>query len=104
MGMDFAEALKRAQLYLRRLTHREALDILAHSLAPVGEILTPTVPPNEDPPNLPKTERVWQQAGAYLKGLVKQEKPDDPVILPGEADEELIFATPFYWAPFILII
>lgn len=103
-GLDFAEALKRAQLYLKRLTRREALDILAHSPVPAGEGPTPAMPPGESRVELSRPGMAWQQARAYLKGLAHSGEPHDPAALLGEADEDQIFAAPFYWAPFVLIV
>jgi CHAT domain-containing protein len=103
IGLDFAEALKQAQLYLKRLTHREALNILTHSLAPADEGPTPVIPPDESPGDLPGVGAAWQQARAYLKGLAGEGEQDDIEILPDVVDEDQIFAAPFYWAPFILI-
>jgi len=66
-GTGFAEALKHAQLYLRNLTRKEALDILD------------------------------------IKGSAPAGGKDDGGMLPGEEDDDKVFADPYYWAPFILV-
>jgi CHAT domain-containing protein len=100
-GVDFAEALKRAQLYLKNLTGKEAQDVLARSLA--DEILDPATPPSESRSDLLATDVASQQASAYLKGLATKGGKDSVVASLGEKDEERIFADPYYWAPFVLI-
>jgi CHAT domain-containing protein len=100
-GVGFAEALKRAQLYLRDLTRKEALDVLVRFLA--DEILDSVAPPGERRSDLPVAEAVLQRADAYLKGLATKAGSDDVGRSLGEGDEERIFADPYYWAPFTLV-
>lgn len=99
-GMGFAEALKQAQLYLKNLTRKETQDILVRFLA--DEILDPTTPLSEDQYGLLAADVALQQANAYLKGLATKGK-DSPEKSLGEADDERIFADPYYWAPFVLV-
>jgi CHAT domain-containing protein/tetratricopeptide (TPR) repeat protein len=101
-GVDFAEALKRAQLYLKNLTGKEVQDVLARSLAD-GEVIEPARPLSESRSDLLATDVAWQQASAYLKGLATKGGKDSVVAPLGEKDEERIFADPYYWAPFVLI-
>jgi CHAT domain-containing protein/tetratricopeptide (TPR) repeat protein len=96
-GVGFAEALKRAQLYLMRLTRQEAFDALVRLL--VADLLGPPVAPLEDA-HAPSLMLALEAGHAYLKGLPKQDSStEDP---PGDP-EDLIFADPYYWAPFVLI-
>ncbi|MEZ4660856.1 MAG: CHAT domain-containing protein [Caldilineaceae bacterium] len=88
--VSYATALKAAQLYLRNLTRREAMAILAAHM-------------DDD-----ESEDALLLADKYLKGLA-------PVVESTEAetasdasstsrdDDEKIFADPRYWAPFVLI-
>lgn len=101
-GANFAEALKRAQLYVKNLTRREVLAMLARPTAPSGETAISAKPSDELRSFLPQTGVAWQQTRAYLKGVAGQGEPNE-VAWPSEADEDQIFADPFYWAPFILV-
>jgi CHAT domain-containing protein len=87
-GTGLAEALKRAQLYLRNLTRREVFDVLVHLLA-------------DD--NL-DAGAASQRASAYLKGAATRAEGEEGVGEPwgGEAEEK-IYADPFFWAPFTLV-
>ena len=67
IGTGFAEALKQAQLRLKNLTRKEALDVLG------------------------------------LKDLASKERKGSTGALPGEEDDDRIFADPYYWAAFILV-
>ena len=97
-GRDYAEALKQAQLYLKSLTHREAQKILASSPAPTDE------PSSFQPhPTLSTGERIGRMAGAYLRGSGGQDEAELTEILSGEADDEPIFASPTFWASFVLV-
>jgi CHAT domain-containing protein/tetratricopeptide (TPR) repeat protein len=100
-GTDFAEALKRAQLYLKNLTSKEALAVLARFLA--DEILNPVSHPGESRPELSTPVAVSQQASAYLKGLATAGGNDSVETSLGEEGDDRIFAAPYYWAPFILV-
>ncbi len=100
-GAGFAAALKRAQLYLKNLTGKEALVILARSL--LAEKPASGSPLSQSQPVPPTVEMAWQQAGAYLKGVAPSGKSDKPEISLAEAGDKKIFADPFFWAPFILI-
>ena len=102
-GVGFAEALKRAQLYLKHLTRREALEVLERYLAdePFNQGLMAL---NESGTgSLPAMRVNRQRARAYLKGSTAQDQRAKAETEPPEADNERIFADPFYWAPFILI-
>lgn len=101
-GVSLAEALKRAQLYLKNLTRKEAQDVLARSLAD-GEVIELAKPLSESRSDLLATDVAWQQANAYLKGLATKGGKDSVVASLDEKDEERIFADPYYWAPFVLI-
>jgi CHAT domain-containing protein/tetratricopeptide (TPR) repeat protein len=100
-GVGFAEALKRAQLYLRDLTRQEAVNVLARFLA--DEILDSGMPSGESRSNVPTAEVVLEQADAYLKGLATKGGGDEVGNSRGKEVEEKIFADPYYWAPFVLI-
>jgi CHAT domain-containing protein/tetratricopeptide (TPR) repeat protein len=100
-GTDFAEALKRAQLYLKNLTSREALAVLARFLA--DEILNPVSHPGKSRPESPTPVAVSQQASAYLKGLATSGGNDRVETSLGEEGDDRIFAAPYYWAPFVLV-
>jgi CHAT domain-containing protein len=102
-GLDFAEALKQAQLYLKRLTRRDVFDLLVHAAATADDGVGPAAPPDAHRAAPLRAGITFQQARTYLKGLANQSGPDETV-LPGETDEDHIFADPFYWAPFILIV
>ena len=100
-GIDFAEALKRAQLYLKNLTSKEALAVLARFLA--DEILDPVLHPGNSQSELSAPVAVSQQASAYLKGLATSGGNDRVETSLGEDGNDRIFAAPYYWAPFVLV-
>jgi len=99
-GTGFAEALKRAQLYVRNLTRREIVDILRRFLvsAPAAPDSSPLV--DKGSASVEGVEMPRQQARAYLKGPATSR-----LLLDEEAGhpEERIFADPYYWASFILV-
>ncbi len=88
-GMDNAEALTEAQLYLRTLTR----DGLFRLLAKMREQNPPTMNIEQTPATVKgksrRDQRVWDSA--FVKSLSRAQ-PND-----------LIFSDPYYWAPFILI-
>ncbi|NJN66064.1 MAG: CHAT domain-containing protein [Chloroflexaceae bacterium] len=93
-GADFATALKRAQLFLMRLTRREADELLAGFQAsepPDQPVAAPELLPDEPP----LTERA---IGNYLKSTA-----DAAVFDPTLADADHPFADPYYWAAFVLV-
>ncbi|MCG8351755.1 MAG: CHAT domain-containing protein [Chloroflexales bacterium] len=100
-GVDFAEALKRAQLYLRCLTHKQVLEILIHCLT--EEILVHAAQPQTASTQRDVLALAQQQAGTYAKSLNQDKISPQGEALSGAADDEQIFADPRYWAPFILI-
>jgi CHAT domain-containing protein/tetratricopeptide (TPR) repeat protein len=100
-GVGFAEALKRAQLYVRDLTRQEVLDHLVRFLA--DEILDTGTPASENRSDLPGGDVALQQVSAYLKGLATKGEGDEVRRFRARGDEERIFAEPYYWAPFILV-
>jgi len=109
-GISYATALKTVQLYLKQLTRREAV-----------AILTRHVEPNEKAGQQRATGKVaitthTEQNNTILHGSATEETLADnsqpnalpavqlsAVQLPGVDDDELIFADPQFWAPFILI-
>ncbi len=98
-GIGFAEALKRAQLYVRNITRQEVLDILSRFPAPATEAPDSVPSINESRSDLPGTGIARRQARAYLKGLTTERRSDNEVGLL----EEGIFSDPYHWASFILI-
>ncbi|MCB0081128.1 MAG: CHAT domain-containing protein, partial [Caldilineaceae bacterium] len=89
-ALPYATALKAAQLYLRNLTRREALEILAAHIVD-GEFADALL-----------------LADKYLKGLASEVEPTATeskiaAAAATTADNEKIFADPQYWAPFVLI-
>jgi CHAT domain-containing protein/tetratricopeptide (TPR) repeat protein len=103
--VGFAEALKRAQLYVKNLSYQDALDILA-SLTDnqTDQTVTTTLPAFEHPPDWPRTGLTLRQATTYLRGVVSRERPNTGGKVPPEpALDEKVFADPYYWAAFILI-
>jgi CHAT domain-containing protein len=96
-GAGFAAALQRAQLYLMSLTRQQALDALIHLLA--EDLLDPASRSSDDPAyNPPALAREYGRT--YLKGVIGE--GGQAVTLPDDPDD-LIFADPFFWAPFILV-
>lgn len=91
-GTPYATALKAAQLYLKHLTRSEARTILTRHLANPAQI---------------SEQALLFQADRYLKSLSYQDELDDELdqttLLPGESDDDKIFADPKFWAPFVLI-
>lgn len=100
-GASFAQALKRAQLYLKNLTHKETLDVLVHCLA--DEILDPAERLSESRSDLLVTDVTMQRANAYLKGLATKGRMDSAETALGEENDERVFSDPYYWAPFVLV-
>lgn len=96
-GVGFAEALKRAQLYLMRLTRREAEEILVHLIT--EDLLNPLGQPAPDAQGHPSLLAL-EHGRAYLKTLPAIS--GEAATLPGNTGD-LIFADPYFWAPFILI-
>jgi CHAT domain-containing protein/tetratricopeptide (TPR) repeat protein len=99
-GGDFADALKRAQIYLRNLRRGQVREILVRYFA---EDLLHNPPSNESElDNATLVDQIDGQVNSYLKGIGTA--GTTPASLPSTAnDDEPIFADPFYWAPFILI-
>jgi CHAT domain-containing protein len=98
-GVGFAQALKRAQLYLRSLSRREALEILTRAPTPATGR-----PGNAAGERVPRTPALSPaHAGNYLKGLAPQGTSEQTEALLHGADDDLVFADPYYWAPFVLI-
>ncbi len=110
-GMDFAKALKQAQLYLKNLTHKEALDVSVRFRKDEG--LGPIPPVGASWSELPISVVTPHQASAYLKGMATRGSQDGAGTSlgkgkgkdkgKGEQDSDRIFADPYYWAPFILV-
>jgi CHAT domain-containing protein len=100
-GVGFAEALKKAQLYLRELTRQEALEVLAQLRS--EENRHRMAVPGERQFDRPKEQTARQQARFYLKGLANEGGEGEVGSIPGKEMEEKIFADPYYWAPFILV-
>jgi CHAT domain-containing protein/tetratricopeptide (TPR) repeat protein len=100
-GTGYAEALKRAQIYLMNLTRRQARELLVHywTTEYLGHI--PSV--DTATPRLPSRATLSRRAGAYLKGLAPANTREQTETLLEGADDEHVFANPYYWAPFILI-
>ena len=94
-GAGFAEALKRAQLYLKGLTRRQAFDALVRLLA--EDILTTSASPSQGPTELP--EQALEVGRSYLKGLAA----DRGAAPSPEQPDDHIFDDAFFWAPFILV-
>lgn len=90
-GSDFAEALKRAQLYLRRLSRHEVVAIVGR-YAVEAKIHTRPPTPESPPP-------AYEPSGAYQKSLASLA----PAAARATSGDDLIYADPYYWAPFILI-
>jgi CHAT domain-containing protein len=102
--VSFAEALKRAQLYLKNLSYQDALDILT-SLADnqIDETVTASLQMSEHLLNKPQVGLTLRQATVYLRGVAGRKRSDIGGKMSPEPDpDEKIFADPFYWAAFIL--
>ena len=99
--VGLAEALKQAQLYLKDLTRREALDVLVRFLA--DDILDPAKCASESRSEMLAGQVALGQADAYLKGMTAKGGRDSTGALLGEKDEAKIFADPYHWAPFVLV-
>jgi CHAT domain-containing protein/tetratricopeptide (TPR) repeat protein len=100
-GVGFAEALQRAQIYLRSLTHQQALDALLRMMA--DEILNSSTSTSAATSRAPAQTTLVRRARSYLKS-VSAKGPSTAVGAPaGAIENELIFADPYYWAAFILI-
>jgi CHAT domain-containing protein len=100
-GTSYAEALKRAQIYLMNLTRRQARELLVHYWT--MEFLGRVSSTDTATPSLPSRAALSRRAGAYLKGLGPTDMREQTETLLEGADDEHIFAHPYYWAPFILI-
>ncbi|MEZ4866942.1 MAG: CHAT domain-containing tetratricopeptide repeat protein [Caldilineaceae bacterium] len=92
-GKAYATALKAAQLYLKNLTRRAALEILTQHMAQTGTA---------------DKQALLRQADHYLKSVTSQTihqngqtATADPLHEAG--DDDKIFADPKFWAPFVLI-
>jgi CHAT domain-containing protein len=93
-GADCATALKRAQLFLMRLTRREADELLAGFQT--GE---PPDQPAAAPARLPDEPPLTERAiGSYLKSAADAAAPE-----PTSDDADHPFADPYYWAAFVLV-
>lgn len=99
-GTSFAEALKRAQLYLRSLTRRQVHKRLIHYRA--SDLLHDASPAGIKSADPALMSHIEGQASPHVKGIGPTGSKDTAVITP-ENDNDLIFAAPFYWAPFIVI-
>src|SRR5205814_1821044 len=100
-GVGFAEALKRAQVYLMNLTRKEARDTLVRVTA--DELLHPARPAETAPAEPPRIAAAASQTRAYLKGDGLADDAGRAGTLSSGPDDERVFADPYYWAPFILI-
>jgi CHAT domain-containing protein/tetratricopeptide (TPR) repeat protein len=100
-GVGFAAALKLAQLYLMNLTRRQALDTLVHIMA--DEILGRTEPIRTSTSSAHARNSTSEHTDGYLKGLVSSGPNTIPDSVLSGADDDRVFADPYYWAPFILI-
>ena len=94
-GLTYPAALKEAQLYLKSLTRQAALEILTQHMA--GTTTTHT-----------SDGFLQVQADSYLKTLAAVNATPREENAPGELspsghDDDLIFADPKFWAPFVLI-
>jgi CHAT domain-containing protein/tetratricopeptide (TPR) repeat protein len=100
-GADFSQALKQAQLYLKSLTQQQALDTLVN-------LLTNDITDREGPPSVGQADQrvagaASRHASAYLKGPAATDTLGGVEVLSAGDDAEMIFAEPYYWAPFILV-
>jgi CHAT domain-containing protein/tetratricopeptide (TPR) repeat protein len=100
-GAGFSEALKRAQLYAKNLTRREALEVLGRSMT--DETPDSSTPPGAGRSDSPATVAALQHVRTYLKGLDSEGAIRIAATLMGSKDDEKIFADPYYWAPFIFV-
>ena len=99
-GMDFAEALQKAQLYLKNLTRREIVDVLARFLA--DEMLQSASPADESRAKIPAPAADLDLTGAYLKALDTQGGRESKSLLD-QVDGDNVFMDPYFWAPFVLV-
>jgi CHAT domain-containing protein len=104
-GVGFAEALKQAQLYVKNLSYQEAVAVLtALTDEQVNETSGLDSAPNESQPDLPRTGLSLRQAVTYLRGVASHGRPGaDRALSLEPAQDEKVFAAPYYWAAFILI-
>jgi CHAT domain-containing protein len=100
-GAGFADALKRAQVYLMNLTRQEARATLVR--AAVDELLHPAPSAHTPPAGTPRITVAAAQSQAYLKGDSVANDAGHAGILSSGPDDEHVFADPYYWAAFILI-
>lgn len=84
-GMNFAESLRQAQLYLKNLSRRAVREILHHL---------------DQGHQLDLAQEAMVEVEGSLKSADQNAQKGAPSI---DADGEKIFADPYYWAPFILI-
>lgn len=93
VSLSYASAMKEAQLYLKNLTRKEAIDVLTGHLASSHQL--------SDQVALTST------AEKYLKGMERIAEQTTYELIPDEHaggnDDELVFTDPKYWAPFVLI-
>jgi len=89
-GMEIAAALRAAQLYLKQLTRRETLAILAQ----FDNQVTPT-------PHDATVPVLHTKAPLPSLGDAATDRLAD--VLASSADDDPVFTDPYYWAPFILI-
>jgi len=103
-GLDFAEALKKAQLYLKNLTRREAMEVLERFPADEGPTPTACAGRTRSEPTTPVMTS--PQTSAYLKGSATEggeNRARTSSSTSDETDDDLVFADPYYWAPFVLV-
>jgi CHAT domain-containing protein/tetratricopeptide (TPR) repeat protein len=94
-GAGFAVALMRAQLYLMSLTRQAASNALVHLMA--NDLFGKAIPSVETTA-AQSPARPLEYDRNYLKG-----QPATKAAEASQHPDDLIYADPFFWAPFILI-
>ena len=98
-GASYATALKDAQIFLKNLTRREAVEILGRYLVnEQGELVV-----GQSKSGARLTPEIKQEAERYLTELRTKGPSSGYEIVPGADDDDKIFADPWFWAPFVLI-
>lgn len=90
-GMNFAEALRQAQLYLKDLSRRRVREILNRFDAKNSAELTDSV------------DLTGGEMADATSNLKNTDGHDTPRESSSAHPEDKIFSEPYYWAPFILI-
>ena len=98
-GAGYAAALKEAQVFLKNLTRKDAVDLLSRYL--VREEGDLAVAQHKSTARL--APAIKQQAERYIIGLRTKGASNGYQIVPGTEDDEKIFSAPWFWAPFVLI-